>query len=128
MREKKVGVTAGGLSSLIESSTCVSSNPPPLLQLQAVLSSLACSSLVHSTMNKKLLLGSFFDGRLHLLLLLVGGQLVVGQEGCCAVKEVQGERKEKRKKKHKEKKQDIKHKIKNNIKLQETVIPRAPET
>ena len=53
-------------------------------------------------MNKKLLLGSFFDGRLHLLLLLVGGQLVVGQEGCCAVKEVQGERKEKRKKKCKE--------------------------
>ena len=78
-------------------------------------------------MNKKLLLGSFFDGRLHLLLLLVGGQLVVGQEGCCAVKEVQGERKENARKNTRKKKQEIKHKIKNNIKLKETVISRAPE-
>jgi hypothetical protein len=39
----------------------------------------------------KLLPGSFFfDCRLHLLLLLVGGQLAVAQDGCCAVKEVQG--------------------------------------
>ena len=46
--------------------------------------------------------------RLQILLLLVGGQLAAAQEGCCAVKEVQGE--------HKIKTQAKKHKIKTQAK------------
>ena len=61
-------------------SRLIQSPPVPFLRTP---SSTLLSSLLIPTMNKKLP-----------LLLLLGGHLVLAQEGCCAVKEVQGEQNE----------------------------------
>ena len=65
-------------------SRLIQSPPVPFLinSMHAVLHSCLLNKLI-PTMNKKLP-----------LLLLLGGHLVLGQEGCCAVKEVQGEQNE----------------------------------